>query len=149
MAVTLEQVRRRIETKRDDAELKHFADKLFAKANPEFMQVFDADGLIAMSVAGLRRFKHLTEDVSVNVYNPTYQADGWEAPYTVLEVHLKDRPFIVDSVRAELKRQGYELYHLLHPILNAKRNDEGELLSFGEGELEAYELYFLEREDDT
>ena len=148
MAVTLEQVRRRIETKRDDAELKHFADELFAKANPEFMQAFDADGLIAMSVAGLRRFKSLSDEVSVNVYNPTYQADGWEAPYSVLEVHLKDRPFIVDSVRAQLKREGYELYHLLHPILNAKRDDEGQLLGFDDGELEAYELYFLEREDD-
>ena len=156
MSVTLEQVRRRIEVaKGDDALLQQFAIELFGKSAPDFMSSFDADSLLAVAVSGLKQVRHLGPgEVCVRVYNPSYQADSFEVPYTVLEVLLKDRPFIVDSVRAELRRRGFELFHLLHPILHTRRAPDGTLTDLAtsadaEAEREAYELYFIERRDDA
>ncbi len=152
MSVTLEQIRRRIEASKSGAEaLKPFAESLFGKADGDFLHAFDPDSLAAMAQGGLRRVRQKQKgEAHVNVYNPSYPADGWEAPYTVVEVLLPDRPFIVDSLRAELKRRGYELYHLLHPILDVRRGQDGGFEGFdGAGAVrEAYELYFIEREDD-
>ena len=153
MSVTLEQIRRRIEVK-EDGELQQFATELFGKSAPDFMDAFGADGLLAIATAGLEQVRQLGPgEVCVRVYNPTLAQDGFEAPYTVLEVLLRDRPFIVDSVRAELRRRGFELFYLLHPILHTVRDADGRLLELAtsaqaEAEREAYELYFVEREDD-
>ena len=158
MAVTVEQVRRRIEAASSDDLLHRFADKLFGKADPEFMETFDADSLLALAKAGLRQLQALdVDEVRVRVFNPTYQAEGFEAPYTVVEVLLSDRPFIVDSVRAELRRLETEVYHLLHPIIKVWRDEEGSLVGLGENapdraeasRYEAFELYFIDREDDA
>ena len=163
MAVTIEQVRRRIEAASNDDLLQAFADELFGKADPEFMETFDADSLLALAKAGLRELQTLDEnEVRVRVFNPSYQADGFEAPYTVVEVILRDRPFVVDSVRAELRRLKAEVYHLLHPILKVWRDEAGTLVGLGkkapgkeapgkadEAHYEAFELYFVNRTDDA
>ena len=134
--------------------MQRFADELFGKAAPEFMNAFDTDSLLAMAVSGLKQVQELRDgEVCVRVYNPSLPSDGFEAPYSVVEVLLQDRPFIVDSVRAELRRRGFELFHLLHPILHTVRGPAGELLELAtstqpEAEREAYELYFVERHDD-
>ncbi len=155
MPATLEQLHERIASSRYEgaALLRAFTDLLFGKAAEEFLERFDAETLLAIAVSGLEFSGRKPDEARVRVYNPSYQADGWEAPYTVLEVNLKDRPFIVDSLRAELKRQGYELHTLLHPVLSVTRGAAGRITALsgersGEGTEESYELYLLEREDD-
>jgi glutamate dehydrogenase len=127
MSVTLEHLKRRITAARGGSEtLQTFAELLFDKADPDFMAAFDPDTLTAMAAASLRRVQQpFKDDLRVSVYNPSYAADGWEAPYTVVEAHLQDRPFIVDSLRAALKREGHAVYHILHPILEVVRDDKG------------------------
>ncbi len=151
MPVTIEQLKRRLEmSKHEDQQLKTFSEGLFAKADAEFLAAFDVEILLPMALSGLKFLRNAQAEVNVRVYNPSYQADGWETPYTVLELSMRDRPFIVDSVRAALKQQSHELYYLLHPIFKVERDEAGRLLSLqqNQGQYEAYELYFLEREDD-
>jgi glutamate dehydrogenase len=64
---------------------------------------------------------------------------------------LADRPFIVDTVQTELRRRGKALFHQLHPILGVSRDAEGRIAAIGEpgGRLEAFEVFFVEREDDA
>jgi glutamate dehydrogenase len=70
------------------------------------------------------------DDIKVQVYNPTLEADGWRSPYTVIQVVLKDIPFLVDSIRMALNR--LELHYNL--IINVggmlvKRDDDHAIVS--------------------
>lgn len=156
MPATLEQLQQYLEktNRRDhDPLLKRFSELIFEKASPDFLQSFEAEGLMALASNALRLMHgKASHEIRVRAYNPSYPADGWEAPYTALELTLTDRPFIVDSVRAELRRQGFELHHLLHPIIGVIRDDQGrvdQVTPSGHGETqEVYELYLIDREED-
>ncbi|HKI57798.1 MAG TPA: hypothetical protein VKA00_01110, partial [Trueperaceae bacterium] len=170
MPATLEQVRKRIERSGDDAGglLRRFADILFDKADDAFLEEFDSDSLYAIAVDGVRFLAGGLEDgPRVQVFNPRFEADGWDAPYTVIRLLLADRPFIVDSVRAELGRHQVEIFHLLHPIVTPVRDAEGAVVALdgkaapgkaakGNGKApadragrEAFEMYFVERIEDA
>ncbi len=154
MPATLEQVRKRIERgggERSEV-LARFADILFDKADETFLDEFDSDGLYAMAADALAFLGAGDGEVPrVQVFNPSFEADGWEAPYTVVRLSLEDRPFIVDSVRAALRRAGVELFHMLHPIVAPVR-EGGEVVGFdpkeGRAARESIEIYFVERLED-
>src|SRR5207249_4993289 len=63
----------------------------------------------------------------VRVLTPTYATEGWDAPWSVIETCIGDRPFIVDTVRARLQAAGIEIQELLHPIFTAHRDPTGRL----------------------
>lgn len=46
---------------------------------------------------------------------------------TVIEILNDDMPFLVDSVVAELGRQGINITRIIHPIINLKRDKKGSL----------------------
>jgi len=159
MPATIQQVTTRIakEGGADAERLAAFAERLFAKADEAFLEQFDADALYAMARDGLAFVERLGDSpMIVEARNPTYRADGWEAPFTILRLALTDRPFIVDSVRNELRRQGVELVHLLHPIYSMRRDADGRveaIVTPGGAVVEgservAFELFVVEREDD-
>ncbi len=148
MAVA-EQISRRFDVQ--DPILNHFANLLFGKADPELVTQLGSDGLLAVAKRGLKFIAaRQADEVLLRVYSPSYPVDGFEAPYTILEFCLGDRPFIVDSVKAELRRQNVELLYLLHPILSVKRDAEGKFMGFAEdGQRESFELYFVEKQKDA
>ncbi len=130
---------------------RRFVSALFDKAEDDLAAQFDGRTLYAMAMDGLAFLRELKGDYKVEVFDPTLEANGWEAPYTVVRLAMTDRPFIVDSVQAEISRQGIDLAHQLHPILEVVRDEDGLLLDVdgpGEGRAEAFELFFVERLDD-
>ena len=48
---------------------------------------------------------------------------------TVIEMINDDKPFLVDSITAELTRRGIKIYQLIHPIIHVKRDKNGKLLA--------------------
>jgi glutamate dehydrogenase len=165
MAATLSQVEARI--RRDDEHeaerLVPFTEQLYRRADEAFLEAFDSDTLVAMARDGLAFFDRSggrvgAEDapVHVEVLNPSAELDGWDAPHTLVRLALRDRPFIVDSVRAELRRQGFTVAHLLHPTFAVERGEGGRVERVvpqgrpaPEGStVEAFEMWFVDREDD-
>jgi glutamate dehydrogenase len=67
----------------------------------------------------------------LRVYNPRPEEHGWSSPHTVIEIVNDDMPFLVDSVTMEVNRQGYTLHLFNHPIFATRRDEEGQLKSFG------------------
>lgn len=137
MAATQQQVDARVRKAggADVVRLAPFAEQLFRKADDAFLESFDADALYAMAKDGLAFLDALgaaADAVRVDVVNPTFAADGWETGRTVLRLALRDRPFIVDSVRAELRRQGFAVHHVLHPVLAVVRDDAGRVVEVAE-----------------
>jgi glutamate dehydrogenase len=66
-------------------------------------------------------------ETKVAVYNPDPERDGWRSPFTVVDIIGDDMPFTVDSVTMELRRQGYGIELLIHPVMRAVRHPDGEL----------------------
>ncbi|NLG07839.1 MAG: NAD-glutamate dehydrogenase, partial [Deinococcales bacterium] len=149
MSATLDTVRRRL-AEVGDVNLARFAGTLFERADDPFLAAHDAAALDGMARQGLSFLDGLgRSELRVRVFDPG-EADGWRSPYTVVMLALADRPFIVDSVQTELRRRGKALFHQLHPILSVTRDADGRITAIGEpdGRLEAFEIFFLEREED-
>ncbi len=156
MAANLLQLYQLVQSLPDEAEaglLKDFSRAVFAKATPEFMSELTAHDLLAAARGALQFLRHRPPGkVLVRVYNPSAADHGWESPHTVVEVALRDRPFVYDSLRASISGQGLKLKHALHPILGIRRQN-GEMLpeleKVSRDNAEAYELFLVGRIDDS
>ncbi len=84
---------------------------------------------LAGAIVSHWRLAHHREpgEVKVSVYNPERAADGWESPYTAIEIVSDDMPFLVDSVTMELARQGYGIELIVHPVMRVVRDGDGVL----------------------
>ena len=71
--------------------------------------------------SGARRAK-------VRVYNPQFDNRGWQSTHTVIEIVTDDMPFLVDSARMAINREGYAIHLMLHPIMKVRRDDAGMLV---------------------
>ncbi|HKT57866.1 MAG TPA: NAD-glutamate dehydrogenase [Microbacterium sp.] len=76
----------------------------------------------------------------VEVFTPTLSEHGWSSRRTIVNICTDDAPFLVDSVIAAIARQGLAVHLLVHPIVEVRRGDDGELLEMGVhgGELESW-----------
>ncbi|HEX2182323.1 MAG TPA: NAD-glutamate dehydrogenase [Rubrobacteraceae bacterium] len=61
------------------------------------------------------------------VYNPHFEEHGWQSTHTVLEIVTDDMPFLVDSTRMGVNRQGYAIHLMLHPIMKVRRDGAGRI----------------------
>nr|MDQ3386873.1 NAD-glutamate dehydrogenase [Actinomycetota bacterium] len=64
----------------------------------------------------------------IRVYNPQFDEHGWQSSHTVAEIVTDDMPFLVDSTRMEVNRQGYAIHLMIHPIMRVRRDDSGRLI---------------------
>ncbi|MEW6279986.1 MAG: NAD-glutamate dehydrogenase, partial [Candidatus Eremiobacterota bacterium] len=152
MAATLTELHQHIEEKVTGEEasfIRGFSEVLFDKAYPEFLKSFEPESLLAMTMGALQLFSQgAPDEVKIRAYNPIQGEHGWAWSGSVLEILLKDRPFLVDSVRAELRRRGVEVAFYLHPIVKVHRDSEGRLVKTAVAQSpasqESYQLYVLE-----
>jgi glutamate dehydrogenase len=63
----------------------------------------------------------------VRVYHPQLDEHGWQSGHTVVEIVNDDMPFLVDSVTAELNRQGLTVHLVIHPVVRVRRDASGQL----------------------
>jgi glutamate dehydrogenase len=64
----------------------------------------------------------------VHVYNPEFDAHGWQSAHTAVEIVTDDSPFLIDSVSMELNRRGFGVHLIIHPVLVVRRDAEGRLV---------------------
>jgi glutamate dehydrogenase len=64
----------------------------------------------------------------VRVYSPRFEEHGWRSVHTIVEVVTDDMPFLVDSVTMELNRRGFTIHLPIHPVLDVRRDETGELI---------------------
>jgi glutamate dehydrogenase len=58
----------------------------------------------------------------IRVFNPELSKHGWQSSHTVVELIVKDMPFLVDSVRMALSRENIAAHLLLHCPLKVNRD---------------------------
>ncbi len=82
--------------------------------------------------------ERLRGSVSLRVFNPSLEKDGWEVDHTVIEIISDDMPFLVASVSGELQRRGLAVHMSIHPVLFVQRDTKGRLQNLLEDSAEAH-----------
>ncbi|MBF0333680.1 MAG: NAD-glutamate dehydrogenase [Alphaproteobacteria bacterium] len=120
-----------------------FIRQYFANVAPEDVVGRDVETLYgsAMALLSLAR-RRKPGEVRVRVYTPLIEEHGWSSDHSIVELINDDMPFLVDSVTAELIRQDIAVHLVIHPILAARRDPAGHLVSIeppgqGRGPLES------------
>lgn len=70
---------------------------------------------------------HMSDDIMVRVVNPELAKHGWQSSHTIVEIIVKDMPFLVDSVRMALTRENIASHLLLHSPLKIQRNEDNKI----------------------
>lgn len=65
--------------------------------------------------------------LKIRIYNPSQKEDGFESPYTFLDIINDDMPFLVDSTIAYLDKYGIRIKNIIHPICSVFRDQNGRL----------------------
>jgi glutamate dehydrogenase len=109
--------------------LGRFTAALYAHAPPGDLAARSPADLSGGALALWRFARHRRRGAAkVRVYNPDEATEGWSSPHTIVEIVNDDMPFLVDSATAAINEAGREVRLVIHPILQAARNDEGALI---------------------
>ncbi len=127
---------------------QEFMTRFFAGVTPEDLLDRRPESLFAMALS-LWRFAatRAPGTAKVQVFNPSMEETGWQDRHTVVEIVNDDMPFLVDSVTAELARQGREITMLVHPVMTVERDVAGLRTPQGLGYVESY--MYLEIDQQT
>ncbi len=108
-----------------------FVRQFYANVPPEDILDRDSDALYgaALAFVNFGRVRPPGE-AKIRVYNPRFEEYGWQVGHTVVEIITDDMPFLVDSVTAELNRQGLTVHLVIHPIFRVRRDRNGNLIEF-------------------
>ncbi len=128
MEEVLALVRAKAAPEKRDA-IERFVNAYFRQVAPEDLMERRVDDLYgaALSHWNFAR-KRETGKSKLRVFNPTVEEHGWQSTHTVIEVVNDDMPFLVDSVTMEVNRHGLTLHLIIHPIMMARRQDDGEIV---------------------
>ena len=64
---------------------------------------------------------------NVRVYNPNFEQHGWQSTHTIIEIVTDDMPMLVNSVSMAVKQRDLSIHLIVHPIMQVKRAEDGEL----------------------
>ena len=121
------QVRERLGRNRA-APAERFVRQFYDNVPPDDIIQASAEQLYGAALAMWQRGQRREAGkASIRVYNPRIEEHGWQSHRTVVEIVNDDMPFLVDSVTAELNRQGLTVHLVIHPVVRVKRDGDGQL----------------------
>ena len=100
----------------------------YAGASPEDLIERRPDDLYGAAVAHLNLARRRAPgQPKVRAYNPQVERHGWQSTHTIVEIVTDDMPFLVDSVRMALNGRGYTTHLVIHPVMRARREENGDI----------------------
>ncbi|MGQ9370876.1 NAD-glutamate dehydrogenase [Azospirillum sp. ST 5-10] len=134
------QVRGRLDRDRADM-AERFVRAFYANVPPDDIAQAPADQLYGAAVAMWQWGQERRPGTArVRVYNPRIEEHGWSSHRTVVEIVNDDMPFLVDSVTAELNRQGLTVHLVIHPVVRVTRDAAGVLTGLAAADGEAADM---------
>ncbi|MFD2166577.1 NAD-glutamate dehydrogenase [Thalassotalea euphylliae] len=70
---------------------------------------------------------HVDDKPVIKVFNPEVSKHGWKSSHTIIEVIVQDMPFLVDSLRIALNRQGLSPHLMLNSPIQVVRNTKNQI----------------------
>lgn len=103
-----------------------FAERFFERLAPEDVLTRPVETLYG-AVLSLWKLaeRRAPATLTVRVFNPKVDRDGWACRHTVVEMVNDDMPFLVDSVTMAIQSLGLGIHLLVHPVARIARDAEG------------------------
>lgn len=108
---------------------KAFIENYYATASLDFFSAYPINDLFGAAL----NFWHFIKkrapgEIKLRIYNPQDEQHGWQSTHAIIELNCDDMPFLVDSLRIEINRQGYNVHNVVHfGGFLVKRNLKGEI----------------------
>ncbi len=117
--------------------LETFAQRYYASCSLEDLTERSIEDLFGALLSHWNFIYQRGPDESkVRVFNPTQEKDGWQSTHTIIEVSHDDIPFLVDSIRMEVDRSGFQIHYAIHfgglKVLRDEENQIKTILPIGE-----------------
>lgn len=110
----LEQVEKKLPPK-EATLIRQFITEYYATASQDIFDTYSPTDLYGAAVSFLRFIQSRKPgQPKLHIYNPHLEQNGWESTHTMVDLNCDDMPFLVDSVRIELTREGYNIHNLIH-----------------------------------
>ncbi len=98
--------------------LNHFITLYYANLSLEDLTSLSLDELTGVVVSHWKLLcdpKFLKEGKRrIKIFNPQMQVEGWQSPYTIIQLVAHDSPFLVDSLCIALSRLGLNIHLIIH-----------------------------------
>ncbi len=123
------------------ADISHFADKFFTYAPEDEIALRPIEALYGATLSSWSFLDSFGDsNAKIQVYNPDLEQHGWHCNHTVIQILKVDSPFIVDSVRMELNRQGIGIHVIQNMVLHVERDGDkfSSLCEAGNGRDESF-----------
>ncbi|SUO97680.1 NAD-glutamate dehydrogenase [Suttonella ornithocola] len=65
----------------------------------------------------------------IRVFNPDVESDGYGSDHTVIEIVVRNRPFLVDTLVMALDAAEVVMHRLLHTIVHLSRDNDGNIVA--------------------
>ena len=69
--------------------------------------------------------------ITVRVFNPDQDSDGYDPGATVVDIVVDDSPFLIDSVHAAIEENGHTVTLGAHAVMAIERDSAGRLIDVG------------------
>ncbi len=88
-------------------------------------------------------YERQVEECKVRVFNPSDKTDGWHSSYTIIQINQLDMPFLVDSLRMEIIRLGYNTNLIIQlGGIQIRRNAHHQIVELLPFETKGEEVHF-------
>jgi glutamate dehydrogenase len=109
------------------AEVERFVAQMYTNVPPDDLLNDTAENLAGAALSLWQFAQERTPGVpSLRLYKPA--AEGWTSAHSILEIVNDDRPFLLDSVVAELHQRRAQVHLAIHPVVAVQRDEAGRLL---------------------
>lgn len=98
----------------NDPYFNEFLGLYFAHLSIEDLNTYTTDMWCAVAKSHWTLIKQRKQgEISLRVFNPSTETDGWQSTHTIVELAIDDMPFLVDSMRMELNRMGLTTHQMV------------------------------------
>ena len=107
-----------------------FAKQYYAHTDLETLENRSVENLAAALASHWNLiYQRLPGQAKIRVYNPSLEKEGWESKYSIIQIVAEDKPFLVDSTRMEINRQGFNIYFNIHfGNIKLRRDQRGKVV---------------------
>lgn len=108
--------------------VEQFTTLFLSRAPHELLRSRSPRSLARLCVGALAFLDRSRGPVTVEVFNPTPDGEGWDESTTVIRTAVSERPFVVDTVREYLHGEGLAVARSVYPVLRVIRDPAGALV---------------------
>ncbi|NVK24352.1 MAG: NAD-glutamate dehydrogenase [Gammaproteobacteria bacterium] len=111
--------------------IEQFMSQLFENIAQEDLDNRIDEDLYGAGLSLFNDFDSASSDEPViRVFNPEQSDNGWQSEHTIVQIVVRDLPFLVDSVKMALNRLEITSHLLLHTPIKANRESNGNVKEF-------------------